>query len=188
MDIQVRQYTTAEFWEIANLPENQDRRLELIDGEIIELSPSFLPSMIAMKIGRLIGNYLATNPIGYITGADGGYVLSPQNTLIPDVGYISKVRLPSIPAREVQGHPDLAIEVVSPTDEKINVHRKAMKYIRYGTPMVWVVYPGDQTVEVYTPGATINTVNLLTIEGEGVLDGGAILPGFTLSLKDIFAS
>jgi Uma2 family endonuclease len=58
---------------------------------------------------------------------------------------------------------------------------KAEKYINYGTRMVWLVFPDEQEVEVYLPGEDVKTVKL-----DGVLDGGAVLPGFALAVRNIF--
>jgi Uma2 family endonuclease len=64
MAIQEKRYKVDEFWQIANRPENQNKRLELIDGRIVEVSPSFLPSTIAGLIITAFNIYLRTNPIG----------------------------------------------------------------------------------------------------------------------------
>ena len=111
MVIHERRYTLDEFHAFAERPENRDRLFELINGEIVEKMASFTPSRIAMRIGYLFSSYLDKNPIGYVTGADGSYILSPAYEFMPDVGYVSKERLPKEPEREVQGAPDLAVEV-----------------------------------------------------------------------------
>lgn len=120
-------YTTDDLWKITNQPENRDKRLELHDGYMVELSSSFVHSHITMKVATYIGNYLAQNPIGYVTGASAGYILSPHNKFIPNVAYISKARLPELPVTEVPIPPDLAVEVQASPDE--NLHPKAMKYL-----------------------------------------------------------
>lgn len=109
-------YTSGEFSEVAALPENADRILELIGGEIVEKMPSFTPSRIAMLIGHYILQYVLQHGTGYVTGADGSYVISEFDTFNADVGYISKERLPEEPPREVPIPPDMAVEVKSPTD------------------------------------------------------------------------
>ena len=185
MAIQEKRYKVDEFWQIANRPENQNKRLELIDGRIVEVSPSFLPSTIAGLIITAFNIYLRTNPIGYVTGADGGYILSDHNEYIPDVGYISKERLPELPEREVPVPPDLAVEVVSPTDSKEAVKQKARKYLISGTRMVWIVYPDNRTVAVCRLNKE-NVLNITTLDTTGTLDGGDVLPGFRLEIRDIF--
>ncbi|MEZ4671277.1 MAG: Uma2 family endonuclease [Anaerolineae bacterium] len=187
MLIAKKTYTYAEYTEIAARPENAGRLLELIDGEIIEKVGSFIPSMIAGLILAAFVNFLKTNPIGYVTGADGGYVLDDENTPLPDVGYISKVRMPELPAREVPVPPDLAVEVKSANDSYKGLQRKARKYLKAGTRVVWIVYPEDRTVDVCQPDENEpDGMRIREIGIDGTLDGGDVLPGFTLAVRDIF--
>ena len=176
-------YTVDEFQEIESLPENAERILELIDGEIVEKMPSFTPSRIASRIGRFIGNFADERNIGYVTGEAGGYLMAEGNVFNPDVGYISKARLPEEPEREVPIPPDMAVEVKSPTDSKRAMRRKAEKYLASGTRLVWLVFPDEQAVEIYTPDSDVQLFGI-----EDVLNGGDVLPGFTLKVSDIFAS
>lgn len=181
MAVREKRYTSEEFHAFIERPENRDRLFELIDGVIVQKTASFTPSRIAARIVRLVGNYVDDHDLGYVTGADGSYVLDPDNELIPDGAFISKASLPQIPNREVYGAPDLAIEVMSPTDRLPELRKKAQKYLRYGTRMIWLVFPENQRVEVYIPDQ-----EPLEIGIEGVLDGGDVLPGFTLPVKQIF--
>jgi Uma2 family endonuclease len=181
MVVQKKTYSYADYVKFQNLPENAGRIFELIDGEIVEKMPSFEPSNIAAKIIYYIQGYNLQNDLGYVTGADGGYILSDEDTFNPDVGYISKEHLPEKPSREVIGPPDMAVEVKSPTDSKREMRRKAEKYLAYGTRLVWLVFPDEQTVEVYVPDEDVKMVGI-----EGILDGVNVLPGFALAVKDIF--
>lgn len=181
MVIEQLRLTTPEFLSWTERPENQQRLFELIDGEIVEKVASFTPSRVAMRVGRFIGNYLDEHPTGYVTGADGTYRLDEYNALMPDVGYISKARLPEIPAREVPLPPDLAVEVKSPTDTRRELRRQAEQYMAAGTRMVWLIFPEEGQIEVYLPDQDV-----IEIELDGVLDGGDVLPGFTLAVSEVF--
>src|SRR5215813_15509320 len=88
--------SVEEFEKIAALPENQDKRLEYIGGEIVEVVSNSDSSEIALRIGAEIRLYLKTNDLGRVTGADGGYRVSGED-YIPDVGFISKARQPTRP-------------------------------------------------------------------------------------------
>jgi Uma2 family endonuclease len=178
---QKQKITYAQYAEIAALPENAGKILELIDGEIVEKMPSFTPSEIAATIVFYFKRYLLEHPIGYVTGADGGYILSDENTFNPDVGYISKVRLPERPEREVLVAPDMAVEVKSPTDSKRDMRKKAEIYLAFGTRLVWLVFPDDKAVEVYVPDKDVETFGI-----DATLEGYDVLPGFTLAVRDIF--
>jgi Uma2 family endonuclease len=175
--------TLDEYHRIIDLPENRDRIFELIDGELIEKMPSFTPSRIALRIGSRFTLYLDKHDLGYVSGADGGYVMPDGNVLIPDVAFISKVRMPEIPDREALVSPDLAVEVMSPTDRKRALRRKAERYLELGTRMVWLIFPDEQIVEVYVIDEDVITVGI-----DGILDGGDVLPGFLLPVRDIFTA
>jgi Uma2 family endonuclease len=180
MVIRPKLYRSNEFLALESLPENAGRILELVNGEIVEKLPSFKPSKLAMRIGHFLLSF--ADDLGHVTGADGGYVMSETDVFNPDVGYISKKRLPVLPEREVPVPPDLAVEVKSPTDTKRALRLKVERYLAAGTRLVWLVFPEERVVEVYTPSEDVHTVGI-----DGLLDGGDVLPGFTLKVKDIFA-
>jgi Uma2 family endonuclease len=181
MAVDKQVYTLDEYHSIIDLPENRDRIFELIDGELVEKMPSFTPSRIALRIGYHFSSYLDENDTGYVTGADGGYIMPDGDVLIPDIGFISKTRLTEEPTREAPVPPDLAVEVKSPTDRKRAMRKKAERYLDAGTRIVWLVFPDDQVVEVYTPDEDVKTVGI-----DGGLDGGDLLPGFSLPVREIF--
>jgi Uma2 family endonuclease len=170
--------TAREFETYALLPENVHRRLELVGGEVVEVVSDSYASMIAMIIGIEIGIYLKTHPIGFLTGMDGGYAVGNEH-YIPDLGFIrpdKKVRAAYNP-----NPPDLAVEVLSPSDNPNDLMIKVVNYITAGT-VVWVVYPNERKVEVYTPG---KPVQILT--GNDTLGGDDVLPDFAMTLPAIFA-
>ncbi len=173
--------SVEEFERIAALPENADKRLEFIGGEVIEVVSNNYASKIALRMAAQISIYVEAHELGHVTGADGGYKVSGED-YIPDVGFISKVRQPksSHDAWNPQP-PDLAVEVVSPTDLPKDITDKVVSYLAAGT-LVWVIYPEKQQAKVYQAGKPPQTIDV-----NGVLDGGKLLPGLTVALKDIFA-
>lgn len=182
MAVQKQRYTPAEFDKVLNLPENADRILELIDGEIAEKMPSNpYSSAVAARINRFIGQFVDDHDLGYVTGEAGGYIISDENYFAPDVAFISKTRQPALPQ---QGYnpipPDLAVEVISPTDSYSDVAQKVTTYLRHGTTAVWVVDAQTRTVAVHlATGAKILTE-------DDTIEGGDVLPGFTLAVGRIF--
>ena len=183
MAVDKQLYTLDQYHAFIDLPENRDRIFELIDGEIVEKMPSFTPSRIGMNIVFFLKLYLREHDLGYVTGEAGGYIMPGGNVVNPDVGYISKTRLPAAPEREAPVPPDLAVEVMSPTDRKRALRRKAERYLEAGTRVVWLVFPDDQVVEVYVPDEDVKTVGL-----DGTLDGDDLLPGFTLTVREVFGA
>jgi Uma2 family endonuclease len=172
--------TVAEFDRLAQLPENADKRLEFIGGEVVEVVTNNYASKIAARILSRISIYVEEKDLGDVTGADGGYRVSGER-YIPDAAYISRKRQPT-PSHETYNpnSPDLAVEVVSPTDQPKDITDKVANYLAANC-VVWVVYPEKQQTKVYEPGQSVKTVGI-----DGTLDGGVILPGFKLTLKDIF--
>ena len=177
-----KHFTVETFWEFVELPENQGRRFELDEGVIIEMPPSRpINSIVAMRIGHLLNVFVIPRNLGYITGADGGYRVGPKKVRQPDVGFISRARLPNIPDR-IEIAPDLAVELVSETED---ILKKAHEYLIAGTKVVWAVYSDDREVWAMRLDADGKIVTEI-FDVEATLTCEDVLPGFTLKVRDIF--
>ncbi len=177
------QTTTIESFEaFVNRPENADRLFEFVGGEIVEVPTSSFTSQFGARILGYLFIYLLQHSIGHLTGADGGFMVFGER-YAPDVAFMSKARQAEL-SQETYNPlaPDLAVEVVSPTDQERLLRLKIANYLAAGT-VVWAVYPKDQQVEVYEPGKPVRILGI-----DDTLDGGEMLPGFTLALSAIFAS
>ncbi len=173
--------TVAEFDRLTELPENADRLLEYIGGEVVEVPSNAYGSEIAGIIFGELYIFLKGRNLGHLTGEAGGYKVSGER-YAPDVAYISKERQPELAKKGYNPNPpEFAVEVVSPTDDEEKLLIKVGNYLAAST-LVWVVRPATQKVEVFSPGQQVRIVGL-----DGVVDGGTVLPGFTLAVKDIFA-
>jgi Uma2 family endonuclease len=186
MAVQERTYSADDLLALSDGAENDGKRFELIEGELVEMSPAGgKHGGIAHECGRRVGNHVSENDLGYVTAAETGYILyknpSGKDTVCaPDVGFVAKDRLPDgLPDGYIPLAPDLAIEVVSPNDSGEDIQNKIWHYLMYGTRMVVYVYPKSQTANVHTP----TSFKTLTIDD--TFDGD-VLPGFTLPLKAIF--
>jgi len=183
--------TIDEFWAFVNLPENGDKRWELIDGLPVQkgggdnMAPSSkMNSLIALLIASYITPYVMSRKLGYVTGADGGYLVG-KNILEPDFGYISKARSGGLTGNFYDNAPDLAVEVISPSEKELMVVEKACTYLLNGTKIVWVVFPENWSVY----GCTLQTDNKLVVDildKNMTLSGGDVLPNFSLPVADIF--
>jgi Uma2 family endonuclease len=117
MAVEERRYTAEAFWEIAQLPENRDRRLELIDGVITEVAPSGQKNaVVAARIVYFLNAFVMSYSLGYVTGPDGSYTIDEHNVYQPDAAFISKFRHSELEGVEFPIAPDLAVEVVSPSE------------------------------------------------------------------------
>lgn len=180
MVLKVKRYTASEFDEFVDLAENADRLFELIGGEIVEVPSNPYSSKIASRINRYLGAYVDDNDLGHVTGEAGGYIVAGER-YAPDVAFISKERQPDLPQHGYNPNPpNLAVEVVSPTDTDKRLRIKIANYLAAGT-IVWVVYPETQEVEVYHPGMPVKI-----LDTDDVLTADDILPDFKLPIKDMF--
>lgn len=164
-----------------------DAHFELIEGELHEVSPSGTESsMIAMLLAEKIGPFVRSRKLGIVTDAQGGYVLrrNPDTVVAPDIGVVRRERIPHGHdfTTFFPGPPDFAVEVVSPSDRPAEILGKVALYLEAEVPLVWVVYPRQRAVTAHALGEPPATLR----EGE-VLDGGDILPGFSVAVSEIFA-
>ncbi|PJF42126.1 MAG: Uma2 family endonuclease [Candidatus Thermofonsia Clade 1 bacterium] len=179
--------SVSDFEAFLKLPENADKRFELHDGVICEMAPSSaLATVIAMRLAVLIGNYVYAAQRGVLTGADGGFQLTANDVLAPDVAFIRAERLTGIQRRGFfQIAPDLAIEVVSPSDSIPAVQRKAARYLTLGVREVWIIYPDEQTADIYRLAEAPNRLEVRQIPADGALESD-LLPEFRLPLQQLF--
>jgi len=186
MVMRIKSVTVDEYLEIIALPENENRWLQLVAGVIEEMPPSSsLNSMIAVAISSHLYAFASEKNLGYVTGADGGFVLGKHEVLIPDVGYISRERSSGIPTKIFAVAPDLAVEVISPGESSRDVLDKARRYLLAGTKMVWAFYPEAQVADVIRLSAEKELI-IQTLHITDTLDGGDVLPDFSLPLTKVF--
>ena len=174
-------YTVEEFERFADLPENADKLLEYIGGEIVEVPSNPYSSQISARILIELGIFLKASDIeGHLTGEAGGYMIAGER-YAPDVAFVNKDKQAQL-ARTGYNPvpPDLAFEVVSPTDNERFVITKVTNYLYAGVVVV-VVYPQEKTVAVHRVGQKVDM-----LENDATLTLPDILPGFSLAVKDIF--
>ena len=176
---------TATEQDVLDLHDREGRLYELVDGVLVEKAVGFRESVLAGVLIQLLRNFLATHKLGTVTSPDGFMRLSRGLVRIPDVAFVSWDRLPGrqIPRTPIPDlAPDLAVEVLSPSNTAAEMERKRRDYFDSGCRLVWEVDPDARTVAVYTAPQQATVV----AEGQS-LDGGAVLPGFTLPLAQLFA-
>ena len=178
--------TIEEFWAYAEQDES-DRLYELVDGVIVDMAPpNRLNSWIAGRILTRISNFVDKDDSGYVFTSDGGFALNKTNVRIPDVSYISKARMADkMTDMKAIIAPDLAVEIVSPSESAPAVHRKTALYLKSGASMVWNVYPQAKIIEVWTQSDAA-ALQMRSYTVTDTLDGGDVLPGFELAVKGVF--
>ncbi|MHB1424563.1 MAG: Uma2 family endonuclease [Gemmataceae bacterium] len=161
------------------------RLCELIDGVLVEKAMGIRESMLAVFLAHLIHDFLKEDPRGVVLGADGMIRTFPGQVRIPDVSFISWERLPSeeVPNQGISRVvPNLTVEVLSPGNTKAEIDRKLRDYSLAGVELAWVIDPKTQTAKSYTTPEDVQPIGKT-----GSLEGGSVLPGFRLPLKQLFA-
>ena len=160
-------------------------RCELVRGELrMMIPPGFEHGRIAINLTAPIANHVKSCGLGTVVAAETGFLLShdPDTVRAPDIAFVRASR-PSGPRRGYYpGAPDLAVEVLSPDDRPGYVREKVAEWLQAGALAVWVVDPRDRTVTVHEPDRAPSVF----AEAE-VLNGGDLLPGFELAVRDVFA-
>jgi Uma2 family endonuclease len=160
-------------------------RCELVAGELIMMSPAgFEHGVIVGNIHVCLGAFVKQRSLGIVTAAETGFVIGrdPDTVRAPDVGFIRSDRVPQVRTRGFfEGAPDLAVEVMSPTERAGELSAKTQDWLAAGCRVVWVVDPASRTITVYRrSGETA----LLTITDE--VAGEELLPGFRLPVAEVF--
>ena len=173
---------TAEEFELSPFAETH----ELIRGELYPIMPAgTLHGIITNRLSTYLSFFVMENDLGAVTAAETGFKLINQSTVGADVGFIGKENLAKfgIPDSFFPTAPDVAVEVISPSNTSEEISTKVEDYLSSGSRLVWIVYPKRKVVIVYR---TNNTVSFLHENEE--LDGEDVLPNFRLPLEKIFGN
>jgi Uma2 family endonuclease len=177
--------SAEEFMRIALDPANADRRLQRIDGEIVELISSYNASVIAATLTCEVGIFVEQHKLGYMTGADCGYTICGEQ-YIADGAFVSYQREPKdLTEYYSDVAPNLLVEVLSPgnlgsENERNKLARKVANYLAAGCEL-WLLDPEAEKLERYLPNQPVRTYR----NGE-VLEGIGVLEGFRLEISAIW--
>lgn len=158
---------------------------ELVDGVLVERALGWYEARLGALLIHYLEDYLESHDLGFVLGADGLMRLHHGQVRIPDVAFYSWDQFPGrlLPLEKILGAvPDLAVEILSEGNTDVEMQRKRREYFAGGTRLLWIVDPAKRTVEVFTAAERSQV-----LAETQVLDGGAVLPGFTLALETWFA-
>lgn len=176
---------TATEKDVLAIHDHEGRLYELVHGVLVEKAVGLRESFLAIALASLLRGFVRPRNLGMVTGEAGMMRLMAGLVRIPDVAFISWERLPHrrVPTEPLPDlAPDLAVEVLSVGNTPGEMARKRQEYFGAGVHMVWQVDPRTRTVEVFT------TPHQSTVLHEvQTLDGGTVLPGFTLPLQELFS-
>jgi Uma2 family endonuclease len=178
--------TQAAFEAFCDLPENQNRRFELIEGVPVEMSaPLLTHSFTVARLIAFLHIFLMEHDLGFALGENCDFELDEENTFKPDVVFISYARQPELPEKRFTQAPELMVEVMSPSNSDREILTKIEIFMHYGTLLAWVVYPETRSVRVYTPNPD-GSLTYFRLGPEDKLSGGNILPGLEIPIAELF--
>lgn len=161
------------------------KRYELVDGIPKEKGPESMEhSYIALNLGGELRAHVKSKKLGITLESSAVYRMNEGNTRKPDVSFVTKERLPEkqLSTEPFDGAPDLAVEVISPTDIWWEILKKLNQYFASGCRLVWLISPFDKTVLVYRADRPSHF-----LQAGDSLDGEDVVPGFTMPVAELFA-
>ena len=162
-------------------------QLELVKGELRRTRlPGIRHGVIEMRLGQALANHVDQARLGVIVPGDTGFKLevNPDTVRFPDIGFVRRERIQAAGIMDGYwpGAPDLAIEILSPSDSVQAIREKVSQYLDHGTSEVWFVEPKAARVTIHRRNSPPQPLGL----GDEI-DGGDLLPGFRLAVATLFA-
>ena len=172
--------------ELLAMPDDGFHRHELVKGELTTMPPAGGEhGAIGINVATNINVFVRRNDLGVVFNSDTGFIIDsdPDTVRAPDVSFVRKERIPAdgIPKGFISGAPDLAIEVISPSDSYTEVAEKVAQLLEAGTQLVVLIDPRTQIVELHhSSGETsrLTESDTLTLSD--------VLPGFECAVADLF--
>ena len=178
--------TNCRIWtdqELQDLPASGHKH-ELLNGRLIVSPVPANHGAICVRLILLIGAFVQRRKLGELYDSSTGFRISESILLSPDVSFVSRARLKKVfrgPDKFLRGAPDLAIEVLSPSDRTQLLNKKLDLYFEHGTRLVWTVNWKLEQVHIYRP----DSISALTQSTDFLL-GDEVLPGFKCRLQQLF--
>src|SRR5262245_43829859 len=176
-----RLITAEEFFEMPDPPDGS--RQELVRGEVVTMPPpGGRHGVCCSKINRRLGTFAEDNNSGTVTCNDTGFISErdPDTVRGADVAFWRRERLPEVPEGYIEVAPDLAVEVISPSDHYSRVQATIRHHLTHGVRLLWVVDPEDRSVTVYR---SLHEATILT--ETDTISGEDVLPGFSCRVADL---
>lgn len=173
---------TATEADLLYMVDHEKRLCELVDGTLVEKPLGYWEGVIAARIIVLLAAYVDARDLGIVSGADSTLRMKSGRIRLPDVSFVAKARLPRTREPVPTLAPDLAIEVLSESNTAAEMRQKLAEYFQSGTRLAWLVDPTRRSVAIYV--APEDSPSIVS-EAE-TLDGGAVLPGLTILVADMF--
>ncbi|HSE63042.1 MAG TPA: Uma2 family endonuclease, partial [Thermoanaerobaculia bacterium] len=181
-------FRKVSYAELQELPRNDSRIVELIEGEIFMTpSPNTRHQRAAGRLFRALSDFVERNELGEVFIAPYDIVFSKWTALEPDLLFIRRERFSIITEANVQGVPDLVIEILSPSRKAYDRRKKLTVYEKAGVPELWYFDPEDGTAEILELGSGGRYVLAARLSGNDAIVT-KILPKLALTLGEVFGT
>jgi Uma2 family endonuclease len=181
-------FRKVSYEEFQELPRDGSKRFELIEGEVFMTpSPNTKHQRAVARLLRVLSDFVEENDLGEVFIAAYDIVFSRWTALEPDLLFIRQDRRSIITDANVQGAPDLVIEILSPSNKAYDRKTKLVAYEKAGVPELWYLDPEERTAEILNLGGDGCYAVTATLSGNDAIVSTA-LPGFSLGLNEVFAS
>ena len=170
--------------ELMALPDDGNK-YELVDGELVVSNSGLEHGYIGVILASALYSFVISRKLGVVLDSSTAFTMKTGNKRSPDVSFLSKNRLQGLkklPKGFGQGAPDLAVEILSPSNTTAEIHSKIVEYLENGTKLIWVINPEEEYVLVYksrpSPDRLLSSVDILS--------GEETLPDFSFAVADLF--
>jgi Uma2 family endonuclease len=187
MTISTENFTEKKIWtDEAFMALSKDgHRYELVDGEILDMGNSGMEhGGIGSLLGGVLAIYVRQQKLGVVCDSSTAFTLKNGNKRSPDVSFVSRERLKGLkrpPRGFFQGSPDLAVEILSPSNTIEEIHDKIVEYFENDTRLVWVIHPDEKYLLVYHSPEPDRF-----LRSSDHLDGESVVPGFSMAVSELF--
>ncbi|MDF0552018.1 Uma2 family endonuclease [Kamptonema sp. UHCC 0994] len=175
-------WTDAEFMAL----DRDGHRYEIVNGELIDMGNSGAKhGYVCSTLMILLGGYVRLHKLGAMFDSSTAFKMKSGNKRSPDISFMAKERLQGLddlPDGFLEGAPDLAVEILSPSNTVEEIDKKLVEYFDNGSRLVWVIHPRQKYVLVYRNAQEPDRL----LKSNNSLDGEEIIPDFTLPIADLF--
>jgi Uma2 family endonuclease len=169
--------------ELEQMPDDDSVQIELDEGELITMPPAGgRHGRCGVLIVTILQTFVGPRRLGWVYTLDTGFRLKDDTVRAPDVAFIRQDRVAEAHAvGHIKGHPDLAVEIFSPSDNVRQLMRKVKQYFAAGTHTVWIVYPDRREVQILESTGTDRL-----LQNDDLIEAPELLPGFSVAISEFF--
>jgi Uma2 family endonuclease len=164
---------------------NTGKRYQLVEGElIVSPSPTVRHQIVMMRIANALYNHVEAKRAGLLLAGPVDAILSDEDVYVPDIVFVSKARKKIIAPEGFRGAPDLCVEVLSPSNRRLDVKTKRANYAKFGVPELWIVDPDEDNIRLFRLQENPTTPQRVFEENDTLKT--TLLPEFELKLGPVF--